>query len=61
MEWIHEFAAFICGFAAMGIVWFINDNGKNSPYQRGFHDGYDIGIRSRKGEENGTNGSRDKE
>lgn len=43
MEWLADFGIFLCGMFAMGIVWFANDNGKNSPYGRGFHDGYKIG------------------
>ena len=30
------------GMFAMGIIWFVCDNGKNSPYDRGFKDGYEI-------------------
>lgn len=32
--------AFIAGFIAMGILWFIKDTGNNSPYSRGYRDGY---------------------
>lgn len=42
MTFLSEFGFMLCGMFAMGIVWFISDNGKNSPYLRGFRDGYDV-------------------
>lgn len=42
MTFLSDFGCMLCGMFAMGIVWFVNDNGKNSPYLRGFHDGYRI-------------------
>ena len=42
MTFLSEFGCMLCGMFAMGIVWFISDNGKNSPYLRGFKDGYDV-------------------
>lgn len=42
MTFLSEFGFMLCGMFAMGIVWFISDNGKNSPYSRGFRDGYDV-------------------
>ena len=41
MTSLSEFGCMLCGMFAMGIVWFISDSGKNSPYLRGFRDGYD--------------------
>lgn len=40
MTFLSEFGCMLCGMFAMGIVWFISDNGENSPYSRGFKDGY---------------------
>ena len=42
MTFLSEFGCMLCGMFAMGIVWFISDNGENSPYSRGFKDGYDV-------------------
>lgn len=42
MEWLVDFVIFIFGMFTTGAVWFINDKGKNSPYLRGFRDGYDV-------------------
>ena len=42
LTFLSEFGCMLCGMLAMGIVWFINDSGKNSPYLRGFRDGYDV-------------------
>ena len=41
MTFLSGFGCMLCGMFAMGIVWFISDNGENSPYLRGFKDGYD--------------------
>lgn len=35
-----EGLAFIAGLFTMGILWFITDIGYNSPYSRGYRDGY---------------------
>ena len=42
MTFLSEFGCMLCGMFVMMIVWFINDSGKDSPYSRGFKDGYDI-------------------
>ena len=42
MTFLSEFGCMLCGMFAIGIVWFINDNGENSPYLRGFWDGYHV-------------------
>ena len=42
MTFLSEFGCMLCGMFAMGIIWFVNDSGKNSPYLRGFNDGYRI-------------------
>lgn len=42
MTFLSEFGFMLCGMFAMGIVWFISDNGENSPYSRGFKDGYNV-------------------
>jgi len=42
MTFLSEFGFVLCGMFAMGIVWFISDNGENSPYSRGFRDGYHV-------------------
>ena len=42
MTFLSDFGSMLCGMFAMGIVWFISDNGKNSPYLRGFKDGYHV-------------------
>lgn len=42
MTFLSEFGCMLCGMFAMGIVWFISDNGENSPYLRGFRDGYHV-------------------
>ena len=39
---LTEFGCLLMGMFAMGIIWFVCDNGKNSPYERGFKDGYEI-------------------
>lgn len=35
-----EGLAFIAGLLTMGILWFITDISYNSPYGRGYRDGY---------------------
>ena len=42
MDILTEFGCLLMGMFAMGIIWFVCDNGKNSPYDRGFKDGYEI-------------------
>lgn len=42
ITFLSEFGGMLCGMFAMGIVWFISDNGENSPYSRGFKDGYRV-------------------
>lgn len=35
-----EAIAFISGIIAMAVVWFIDDLSSDSPYRRGYMDGY---------------------
>lgn len=42
MDILTELGCLLLGMFAMGIVWFVSDNGENSPYDRGFKDGYEI-------------------
>lgn len=42
MTFLSELGCVLCGMFAIGIVWFINDNGENSPYLRGYRDGYHV-------------------
>ena len=38
------FISFLIGSLTTLIVWFVTDNGRNSPYSRGFRDGYELGY-----------------
>ena len=42
MTFLSEFGGMLCGMFIIGLIWFVNDSGKNSPYLRGFKDGYDV-------------------
>ena len=52
MTFLSEFCFMLCGMFAMGIVWFISDNGENPPYSRGFKDGYDVAKMEMEGRTN---------